>query len=294
MNEGDDGSSRAREALRQQLLLRTLWPEAGDPPALAGWLREPADRAALGLADCRGHARATARRALAAACPTVAALLGDADFAAIAWRLWQAWPPGRGDLACWGQALADWLTGDEALRDRPWLADLARLDWAVHVNAGAPDSDAPPAGLERLAEVDPAGHSLRLRPGTAVLGSRWPLATLWAACRDTPVDGQTLARLLGGTAENALVRRSGWRAAVTAIPTGDAAFMRSLLEGLALDEALDHAVAADPDWSFEAWLVGALRQGWIDALVPAAPSEAPGAAQALLPFSGAVSGPHQG
>ena len=280
MHHGD-GSSPAREALRQQLLLRALWPEAGDPPKLAGWLREPADRAALGLAACRGHARATARRALAGSCPTVAALLGEADFAAMAWRLWQARPPERGDLGCWGQALAELLAGDEGLHDRPWLGDLARLDWAVHVNAGAADSHAPPAGLDRLAEVDPAGHTLRLRPGTAVLGSRWPLATLWTACRDAPVEGATLSRLLGGPAEHALVWRSGWRAAVTAIPAGDAAFMQCLLEGQPLGPALDDARSADPGWSFEAWLLDALRQGWIDALVPAAPAAAQGAAPDL-------------
>ena len=68
-----------KEALRQQMLLRALWRDAR-PGVVAGWMRDGA-RFARGLAAYQANAGALAERALGAAFPTIAALLGDESFA---------------------------------------------------------------------------------------------------------------------------------------------------------------------------------------------------------------------
>ena len=68
----------AREALRQQMLLRALLGDAR-PGVVAGWLRD-GPRVDAGLAAYRANAGALAERALAAAYPTVQQLLGEVSF----------------------------------------------------------------------------------------------------------------------------------------------------------------------------------------------------------------------
>ena len=168
------------EAQRQQRLLYTLWQQAPEV-ALSAWLGDAPERQARGLRAYRANAQATAARALAAAFPTVAALLGDETFNAVAARHWQLHPPERGDLAQFGTAFTSALADDPQLSDLPYLADVARLDWAVHHCAMAADAPGTVAGLALLADTDPAELRLMLWPGLGLLSSAWPVVSIWQA-----------------------------------------------------------------------------------------------------------------
>ena len=254
----------AHEAQRQALLLRTLWRQAPDG-LLAGWLRDAPARAARGLSAYRSNGAAIAARSLAAAFPTVMQLVGAESFDALAATFWHASPPARGDLAEHGAGLPAFIAADAQLADVPWLADSARLDWAVHRAESSADAAGAAAGLERLASDDPATLCLRLQAGTALVDSRWPIATLWQAHRSTADDRFAAVReaLAAARGEAALVWREGWRAQVAPLPPGDAAFTRALLAGQALAPALD---AAGADFNFEPWLLDALRHGRLAAV----------------------------
>ena len=166
------------EALRQQLLLRTLWGDA-PPGVVAGWLRDSPQRITRGLQAYRAHAGALAERALGAAFPTVALLVGEESFAALARALWQAQPPQQGDIAQWGAALPAFIGAAPQLADEPYLADVARLDWAVHRAELAADGDASVQGLQQLADGDPATLRLCLAEGVALIASPHPVVSIW-------------------------------------------------------------------------------------------------------------------
>jgi hypothetical protein len=254
-----------RETLRQRQLLRTLWRRDAQP-ALEPRLREAGDRALQGIAAYHGNAAAIAQRSLAAAYPTVQQLLGDESFAQLAQALWRHAPPQRGDLACWGDALPNWIEGDAQLAAEPYLADVARVDWAVHTVEHAADVEPVPIGLALLGSSDPAQLRLRLRPGLTLLASRWPVVTIWQAHRRSDADrfAPVRAALAAGSAEHALIARSGWRAQVEALVAGDAAFTAALLRAAPLGQALDDAV--DDAFSFERWLQRALAHQWLQAV----------------------------
>lgn len=237
------------EAIRQQRLLAALWSRADDG-------LDPA-----GMAAYRANAGAAAGRALAAAFPTVQQLVGDEAFVAIARQLWRLHPPRRGDLAQWGEALPAWLAADPALAEEPYLSDVARVDLAVHHAEMAADAPFDPAGLARLADVDPATLRLRLAPGAALVVSPHPVATVWQAHRGAGDDrfAPVQAAFSAGRGETAFVWRRGWRGDVTAVTAAEAAFLAALIDGVTLAEALDRS----PDLDFEAWLLQALRQQWL-------------------------------
>lgn len=249
-----------REALRQQTLLRALWHDARSA-VVGGWLRD-GPKLARGLAAYQANAGALAERALGAAYPTVAQLVGDESFGALARAFWHAEPPQRGDIGEWGAGLAAFVAADAQLAGEPYLADVARIDWAVHAAERAADAT-PPRGLEALADGGP--RVLRLQPGTTLVSSAHPVATIWLAHRSTAADrfAPVRAAFAEGRAEHALVQRRGWRAEVRAVGAAEAGFTAALLRGDTLGAALD---AAGPAFDFETWLVAALQAGAVAGL----------------------------
>jgi hypothetical protein len=171
-------------AQQQQALLGTLLALPGSAQAadavtaLRALVHSPWAR---GLAAYQANGHELAERSLRAAYPVVAALVGGDSFATMACELWHRHPPVRGDLACWGDALPAFVDHNPQLADVPYLADVARVEWALHRAAGAPDAAADPASFALLTQADPATFTLRLAPGTAVITSDWPVASLVTA-----------------------------------------------------------------------------------------------------------------
>ncbi len=258
----------AREAQRQQLLVRALWRDDGDP-TLPGWLRD--GRVEQGMAVYRSNASAIAERALQVTYPTVAALVGEVAFAALARDLWQQHPPARGDLGEWGAALPELIAANPALASEAYLPDSARLDWQVHRASRAADDPTTLPDLDALGADDPEGLRFTLRSGCALLSSAWPVAGLWSAHqRDASEDrfGDARALLAAGVGEHAFVHRDGLAVRVVTLEPAAAAFTAAVLAGRTLAAALDSAGDA---FDFPAWLVHALQSRWLLGVHPSAP-----------------------
>lgn len=253
-----------REALRQQMLMRTL---RRSDAALQGWVRAPArGSAAQGLAAYRGNAAALAQRALGSAFPTVAALIGAESFAALARHFWHECPPVRGDIAEWGGELPAFVADSEQLADEPYLADSARLDWAVHSATRAADaSGTPPPALDALSSTDPSQLRLQLAAGAAVVESRWPVVTVWHAHHaDEPFEN-VRAAFDAARQQTAFVWRDDSHAIhIEALDTAEALFTAAAIDGRPLAAALDAAGAA---FRFDRWLERALRSRWLVAVL---------------------------
>lgn len=183
--------------------------------------------------------RANFRKALALAFPVLAQLLGETGFARLAAAFQDAHPSRSGDLARIGAALPGFLRG--SLPAQPWLADLADLERALQDCLVAPDAApiAPAALAAHPPEDWPALH-LQLHPALRLVGSPWPIVTVWRAHRD----GATVDLDAGG--EDALLRRVADGAEILTLTPGVAAWWRRLADGAPLGEALDAALAADP------------------------------------------------
>ncbi|MEF7614065.1 DNA-binding domain-containing protein [Aquincola sp. MAHUQ-54] len=257
------------EARRQQALLAAL--QGGGLAALPpGALRGPRAGVLRGLQVYQANAGAAAQGALAAAFPTVAALVGDAAMAGLARAYWRAHPPQAGDLGAYGAQLPAFIAGSPTLADEPYLADSAALDWALHQAARAADEPPGAQQLERLGDTEPAVLRLQLRAGTALLRSRWPIVSIWQA-HQAPAGAQQAGgfaavreALRAGRGEDACVWREGWHARAAAVAPADALFTQALLDGRPLDAALD---AAGSGFDFAGWLGEALRRDRIAAVV---------------------------
>ncbi len=252
-----------REALRQQMLLRALWQDAR-PGVLAGWTRD-GEAFPRGLQAYRANAGALAERALAAAYPTLQQLIGEESFAGLARAFWHRHAPQRGDIALWGAELPTFVAAAQQLAEEPYFADVARLDWAVHLAQTAADGTDAVPDLSALAGPDATGCRLQLRAGTALVESSYPVASIWLAHRAAEADRFDGVRqaLAEERAEAALVWRDGWAVRVVELPAPQAIFTRAVLQARTLGQALS---AAGPQFEFEVWLLQALHRGWLAAL----------------------------
>lgn len=259
-------------AQQQQALLQALFARPGSAAdtachELLDLLDPHRPQSLRGLNAYRANGHALAERALLAAYPVVAALIGGENFAWLARDLWHHHPPHRGDLAQWGNALAAFVRSHEQLAEVPYLADVAQAEWALHRAAGAADAEPDPASFARLVQEDPAGLGLTLAPGTAVVISPYPVASLVGAhLSGHPRLDEAAQRLREGQGEHALVWRQGLRPRIAPVPTTAAALLQCLLAGTDLPQALDAASApanGGEALDFSAWLHSAVADGLV-------------------------------
>ena len=266
--------SEAKEALRQQMLLRALWRDAR-PGVLAGWTRDGANFM-RGLQTYQANAGALAERALAAAFPTLQELLGDDSFANLARAFWHHAPPERGDVGTWGCDLARFVATAPDLADEPYLTDVARLEWAVHQAQSAADSGLDANSLAVLTDHDPQRIWFRPKAGTQVLVSLHPVVGIWLAHRqpaETGIDRFAAVRqaFAAKQAQTALIWRGAWAVQVVALDPADALLTQALCQGQSLGRALEQVTMDHPGFEFEVWLVTALQRGWLAAASVSSP-----------------------
>lgn len=268
--------------MQQQTLLQALWAQAHTLPewsqtsaevsvspqnptpaeaTLASMMHPAWER---GLSAYRTNGYALAERALQATYPVLAELIGSDSFATLARHFWLRHPPEVGDLACWGALLPDFVARDPQLLEVPYLADVARVEWALHRAASAPDASAQPTSFALLSQHEPDAITLRLPPATALRDSAWPVVSLIQAHTEhAPSLDEVAAKLQAQHSETALVWRQGLRPNVAACTPAQAALLHALLHGQSLLAALDAALAAEADFDFTLWLNRAVPQGLV-------------------------------
>lgn len=252
------------ETHRQQALVSAIFSPCAptEPPAEIGLLQQ-GQRWSAGIAAYRGNGLAHATAALRIQFPAVLAMLGDTAFDAVCARHWRNRPPRQADLAKTGTEFAETITGQSELAPWPWLADSARLDWALWQVL----SDSPPhlteADLQRLVNDEPAQLRIHLAAGTRLIQSPWPLVTLRQLHLLPESDTQTLQKALQLPGESAWVWREGFEAQCQTIPACEVLWIHALQSCSSLDAALD---VAPNDVDFSAWLNQAVRHGWIDCI----------------------------
>lgn len=222
----DDTPEHQRQAALMSAILSF---EAALP---TGW-RAPA-HVAHPMHAHQGHVRVLAAKVLAQTFPTLQQQLPAEVWPELAQAFWQQHPPTSGNLNQWGAALPAWLS-QPAWQAWPDLADVARLDWAIHDSQLAPTAEAEPHTLALLGDplVSPDTLCLQLKPDVRLLPTACVLGT----------DVQAIA--------------DDWYAFMTALHIPHAQ------GGPAFGPVLEQHLHTYPGFDFAAWLTTALTHGWI-------------------------------
>ena len=220
--------------------------DAACEPALAAMLADGTDAGTLGrrLAVYRGNLTGNWERALANAYPVLRTLVGEAFFAALATAYGQAQPSVDPDLNRFGAALPGFVADFAPLAGYPYMADMARLEWALHCSHYA--ADAPVLTAPDLAALAPAQLEARrfaLHPACTLFESAWATVELWLAHQP---GGPAFPAEMAAPCR-ALVVRSGWQSGVLPLDRAAYAALRKLEAGAGFGDALDAAFEVDED-----------------------------------------------
>lgn len=110
----------------------------------------------------------------------VAGVIGDADFHNLITDYLLAHPPRHFSLRYAGERLPDFLQEHELSRRRPFLADLARLEYAIVDSFDAADVVAlTPDELQNVQAEEWPGLHLLLSPSARLLQLEWPAGEIW-------------------------------------------------------------------------------------------------------------------
>jgi hypothetical protein len=189
----------------------------------------------------RNNVAVSLNRALAARFPVIERLIGAEPFATYAHAFAEVFRPRTPVLSAWGGDFPAFLAEQPALQPWPFLADVARIEWARGLAYHAADLPPLPGDALIRAAAEPDLVRLRLHPGLSVLSSPYPVLTIWQA--NQPGADPTRARGANGAESLLVLRDRRLNVQVWPLGPGDAAFVRTLADAtlLAAAEAANKA-----------------------------------------------------
>ena len=210
----------------------------------------------------RNHAFATLGDALRSTFPVVCRLVDKRFFAYAAHEYLREHPPHSRCLVEYGADFADFLARFTPCRQLPYLADIARFEWALNIAATVREES--PLQAETLAAIPPgqaAYVALRLQPSLSYFASTWPIDAIWQANKEDEVPPVDITS--GGTSLE--IRRAGEAVSWRRLDPGTFEFRTALADGLVLAAAMAAATLKDPAFD----LTAALRHVFNDGLAVA-------------------------
>jgi hypothetical protein len=197
--------------------------------------------------------------------PRVAALVGDARFHALARAYLAATPSRHASLRHVGGGFADFLATRVPAEVPPFVADVARLEWArLAVFYAADAAVLALADLQRVPPAEWAGLRLHPVPALQILEVRWPAHAIWAAAGDACDAWEPGATVLR-------VWRDEFRVYQSPMDAAEIAALAVLRAGGTFGDVCTALAAMVPAEDAAAH-AGALLLRWIDDHVLAAPA----------------------
>jgi len=189
--------------------------------------------------------------------PAVHTLVGEEFFESAAQYFVEAEPPHCAYLNAYGAGFADFLAQFAPAAGLPYLADVARLEWAV--NGALHAEDVPPLEAEALADianVPPERVTFIPHPSVKLLLPDYPARKIWHAV--IAEDDAALSAIdLSNGPEWLLIERGANGVEVTALAKSEWRFAYALCAG----ESLASAMNAVPDRNISLFLARHIAAG---------------------------------
>jgi len=220
------------------------------------------------------HVFSSLTETLEATYPVVCRLVDRRFFGFAADRYIRSHPPAGPCLFEYGATFPDFLARFPPCAGNPYLADVARLEWAMntalHAEEAAPID---PAALRAVPTDDVGRLIFRFEPSAAWLRSRWPVDRVWKANQAEADPDAAVDLAAGGVMLE--IRRQDDVVSLRWLDSAEFAFRVALGQGLTLEMAADTTLAEDPGFDVATALQALLGEALVTGfgLAPEAPQE---------------------
>jgi hypothetical protein len=231
-------------------------PDAAIPAGLKTWNgSDPAARFSV----YRNNVMVSLIEALADCFPVTLQLVGDDFFRGMAREFALASPPRSPVMARYGEYFPAFVAAFRPAASVPYLADVARLEWArIRAFHAADSTPVDPAMLQSRLDspegVDSLG--LALNPSVQWLPSPHPVVSLWAAHQQQEPELKDIDLT---QPETALVLRDGLEVLTFCVEPGAGAFLSGLARSESLAQAAETALTHHPQFDLAAALLLLIR-----------------------------------
>lgn len=245
--------------LQREFIAALFVPDARPPIAIL----DTAPGRAARFSVYRNNTLTNLTAALLDVHPVVARLVGEQFFDHVARQYAHAYPSTSGDVHEYGGHFAEYLEACPAAAGLPWLADVARLEWAWHeaFHAAAPEV----FDWSALSAVDPAGQG-RLwfvpNPTLRLVQSPYPILHVWDA-NQPDRDGDEMVDLNEGGDRLAVLRGADHVIAIERVDAATYALLAACRLGRPITDAVGAALATDPTADSGAMLRGLVTGGYL-------------------------------
>lgn len=242
-----------------------LWDPAAETPA--GLVGPDGKTAPKRFNVYRNNVVASLCEALEQSFPAVGNLLGEDYFKALARAFVAEHPPSSPVLMWYGADYGDFIERFPPLQAYPYLADVARLEWAWLQAYHA--ADAAPLDPAEIGAVAPdAVGNIRFdkHPASRVFQSQWPV---WDLVRANRFDANANTEVDLEKPQSVLITRPEFEVELVLLRPGGDVFVTALFDGATLAEAATAAGAHVKEFSLSDTLSDCLANGVFTTLVKA-------------------------
>jgi hypothetical protein len=206
----------------------------------------------------QNNTRASLTATLLAVFPVTTRLVDERFFRYAASEFVRLNPPDEPRLVRYGSAFPAFLRTFDGLEAMPFVAETARLEWAIAEALDAPHRTPSVFGdLDTSATTTP---ELILQPSLRMVISHWPILSIWAAHQDGGIGSFDASEKWP---ERIALWRSGEAIRFARLPAAQFSFRFSLKAGLGVEKAVSRALTHDPMFDVAAALVGIFGEGLV-------------------------------
>jgi hypothetical protein len=223
-----------------------------------------------GLAIYRKNLKANAVRALHISFPTLLKLIGDDLFTYAVEQLLKTDTLNSGDWGLWGDSFPELLETLSALNEFPYVIDIARLDFLMHIQSREKDSYIDMASMTLLADYELDQLRLVLNPSIRILESNYPVTEIYQANNQPEYAEEFLnkaqQKLASNIGESCLIYRPKFKPLIRALDSAELNWLRLIQQEKSIGQSLDELLMKNQEFSFEKWLPLAVQQNLIFSL----------------------------
>ncbi|MEO1112848.1 MAG: DNA-binding domain-containing protein [Pseudomonadota bacterium] len=244
---------------------RALWdPSAETPPGLIG----PDGKTAPKRFNVyRNNVVASLCEALQQSFPAVESLLGEDYFKALARAFVAEHPPASPVLMWYGAEFGDFIGTFPPLQAYPYLADVARAEWAwLQAYHAADTVPLDPGEIGTIAPDDVGNIRFEMHPACRTLQSAWPV---WDLLRANRFDPAAEIAIDLEVPQSILITRPEFEVELMLLRPGGDVFVTALANGVTLAEAAAAASGHSEAFSLSDSLSDCLANGVFTTLVTA-------------------------
>ena len=235
-------------------------PEITTPQGLVGPDQKPSEKR---FSVYRNNVMSSLIDALGANFPAIQRLVGEEFFAALAKEFIALNPPEIPMLFHYGGRFAEFLEQFEPAADYPYLADVARVEFAWLQSYHASDAVVLDAGALGAIPAEDVGNArFEAHPASWIYRSIWPAATLVSRNRE----GEDCSDIDLAMGEDVLITRPALDVDTRILPEGGYEFLQSLDQDATLEEAAQFAMAITDEFDLSGQIAGMLECGVFSAI----------------------------